>query len=164
MTKEFKKWLEEGSPERRRMGWHDEVLWELNQHANRIEARLHRFFKKALIAIGIIGITSFVALIGFGIVLSKINETRRDFVRDTCVATNKRHDDATNYIIDIANEQTRDAHSDAERAAVQKGLRQYLKLIDLQAPKQNCNELAKVATGQAEPPPPIPAPSHKERP
>lgn len=128
-----------------------------------VEQRLHRFFVKALFIFAIIGITSAVALFGFGLVLAKIKDTRQDFVRDTCKATNERNEDATNFIIDVANEQILEAKSAAQRDAIDKSLRQWIKLINLQAPKQNCDQLAKVSTGDAEPPPPVPSPT-KESP
>lgn len=128
-----------------------------------MEKRLHRFFMKALAIFAVIGITSAVALFGFAIVLGQIKETRQDFVRDSCKATKQRHDDATNYITDIANEQLRDAKTAAQRDAITKSLKEWLKLIDLQAPVQNCNRLALSSTGDAKPPLVSPTPA-KESP
>lgn len=120
--------------------------------------RFASLFKKALGSFAVIGITCTISLVGFGIVLSQLQQTRREFVRDSCNAQNDRHDNATNYIIDIANEQTRSAKSDEQRQAIQKSLSEWLTLIDLQAPKQNCAYQAKVATGDAEPLMPTPTP------
>lgn len=163
MTKEFKKWLEEGSPERRRMGWHEEVLYELEQHATRIENRLHRFFVKALVAIAVIGMTSALALAGFALVLSQIKETRKDFVRDSCGAQNTRNHNVTQFIDGVAQDQLKHAKTSAERKAIAKALGQWHVLIGLQAPLQNCEHLAKVAVGEADPSPPVPS-ARKEKP
>lgn len=154
----------------RRKNTYEELVRRLDEHTQAVEKRLHRFFMKALFIFAVIGISSAVALFGFSVVLSRIKETRQDFVRDTCRAQNSRHDNVTAYITSVANAQLAQAKNEAQRKAIKASLLQWYKLIDLQAPHQDCDRLAKVSTGDAKPPPPrskpksTPTPNKKESP
>jgi hypothetical protein len=101
LTEKLKEFAE-GLPERRDLKWYNELRdhlrKELNDHADRIEARLHRFFMRALAALAIVGIASAVGLLGFGIVLKKQAEVSRDIQQsrfelqlDNCLKQNERH-------------------------------------------------------------------------
>lgn len=63
--------------------------------------RIREFFVKALMAIAIIGLSSAIALFGFGIVLRELNSTdnqiqnqRFNTLYDICVDQNERHNKA----------------------------------------------------------------------
>ena len=123
--------------------------------------RLHRFFRKALFIFSVIGITSAVALFGFGLTLSRIKDTRRDFVRDTCTSQNKRHDDTVAEFYELAKELKKKYPKRA--AEIDQSVESNLRLIDTLAPKQDCAKLGDVSVGEAKPPPPVPPPK-KENP
>lgn len=72
-----------------------------------LEQRLNRFFIKALAAFAVIGLTSAVALLGFGLVLKsqaktseKIQDQRYKALVDICRDQNHRHDDVIKKIDD----------------------------------------------------------------
>lgn len=100
MTDKLKKYAENiPTEERRDRTWFDELKVELQQHADRIEARLHRFFTMALVVLAVVGICSAVGLVGFGIVLKKqaqfskdIQTQRFEVALDSCLDQNRRHD------------------------------------------------------------------------
>lgn len=108
MNEELKRFAD-GLPERRQTSFrsleelHEELVKELNQHADRIETNtkqnLRGFYTKALIGFAVLGIACAVGLLGFGIVLKKQNQTskaiqlqRFEASLDSCLATNIRHD------------------------------------------------------------------------
>lgn len=151
MTEELKKWADENE-ERRKQGWHEEVLHELNRHADRMERRLRKFIVKALIAFTVIGLTSGIALAGFGMVLAQLKDTRRDFVYDTCKAQNERHDNTIREFIKLAEDAKKKYPKQA--AEIESQIEANKKLIGLLQPKQDCKKLSEVAVGDAQPPPP----------
>lgn len=138
-------------------------------YTSAVERRLHRFFVKALAIFAIIGLTSAVALAGFGIVLSQIKDTRKDFVRETCLAQNQRNDDTVAEFYKVAEELKRQYPNRA--AEIDQSVESNLRLINTLAPKQDCEKLSRVSIGEAKPPPPVstpkeipPAPQPKETP
>jgi hypothetical protein len=110
MTDELKKFAEElperrQFPDRRLPGWHEELVKELNAHAQRIETRLRHFYSRALAAFAIIGVACAVALAGFGVVLraqhnttSEIQNQRYNAFLQNCLDTNVRHDNVIERI------------------------------------------------------------------
>lgn len=137
----------------RRKNTYDDLVDRLNKYTAAVERRLHRFFMKTLFVFAIIGITSAVALFGFGIVLSRLADTRRTFVRDTCHAQNDRHDKTIAALRKTAKDK-RLRDPGVSQSEAQLRLTATIKLIDALAPKQDCNKLAQVSTGDAKPPPP----------
>jgi hypothetical protein len=78
---------------------YQELEDKLSQHARGIEEKLHRWLVRGLVLFGLMALCTVVALVGFGVVLSQQSDTqasfkatRKAFVRDSCVAQNKRHD------------------------------------------------------------------------
>jgi hypothetical protein len=65
LTKELKEFAE-GLPEERRKNpdWYDKLKKELDEHADRIEARLRRFYIRALIGFAVLGIACAMGLSG----------------------------------------------------------------------------------------------------
>lgn len=142
-------------PDRRKTTY-AELETKLDEHVEVIELRLHRFFKKALFIFAVIGLTSAVALFGFGITLSQIKDTRRDFILDTCRAQNKRNSETTAEFYQVAKELKKRYPKRA--AEIDQSVKTNLRLIDTLAPKQNCEKLSEVAVGEAKPPPPVDTP------
>lgn len=137
----------------RRQHTYEELAKKLDEHTAAVEKRLHRFFAKALAIFAIIGVSSAVALFGFSIVLSEVKETRKEFVRSTCEAQNKRHDRTIAKFKKASAEsiERNPEFADEIRAAEQDNL----DIIDSLAPKQDCKKLGDVSVGDAKPPPPV---------
>lgn len=160
MTKKLKKFVnevpgpgEEHSPERRHNPeWYEQLVEELNNHADRIEGRLHRFFKKALIAFAVIGFACTLSLIGFKVALNRIQDARYEFVFNACEAQNERHDNTRVALKNVAEEAIRKRPDLEDR--IRAGIKSNQQLINALAPKQDCDKLGKVAIGEKKPPPP----------
>lgn len=158
MTEELKKFAKQLQEAGERREGYAELGQQLQAHADRIEDRLHAFFLKALIAFAVIGLTSAIALFGFGYTINQLRDTRQDFTRTTCVSQNEKHDNTTKGLnaaaqhdIDHAKELGLNPEEVARRRDVTLGL------IDLLAPHQDCEYLVKLSTGDVEPTPvPIP--------
>lgn len=137
----------------RRQHTYEELAKKLDEHTTAVEKRLHRFFAKALAIFAIIGISSAVALFGFSIVLSEVKETRREFVRATCEAQNKRHDKTIAKFKQASKESIERNPQFADE--IREGEKYNLEIIDALAPRQNCKKLSDVSVGDAKPPPPV---------
>lgn len=136
----------------RRKNTYRELEKRVDRHLDAMEVRLHRFFMKALAIFAVIGMTSAIALFGFGINLRQIKETRKDFVYDSCTAQNKRHDNTVNQFYMVAADYKKKHPKEA--ALIDESVKSNLQLIDSLAPKQNCKKLSEVAVGESVPPPP----------
>lgn len=136
----------------RRQHTYEELANRLDEHTLAVETRVSRFFAKALAIFAIIGITSAVALLGFGLTLHQFKETRKAFVRDTCKAQNKRNRDTIKAFYEEALrlEKKFPSQGDQIRQSVQSNLR----LINTLEPRQDCTKLSEVSVGEAKPPPP----------
>lgn len=150
---ELKQWAD-GDPERRREGWHDEVVEELNKHADRIEARLRKFYLKALIAIAIIGLTSAVALAGFGYLLRKQHETtnaiqeqRKESIFRACADQNERHDNSFTEFRTAAADYIKKHPKEA--AQVRESVDANLAIIEALSPKQDCVKVVRNSVKEA---------------
>lgn len=108
MTDKLKRYAKElPLDERRDRTWFDELKQELEEHADRIEVRIERFFRRALIALSILGVSSTIGLIGFGIVLKKQSNTSKQIQKqrfevqvENCLDQNSRHDKVITKIDD----------------------------------------------------------------
>lgn len=96
MTEELR-----GFAQKERRKGYKELGEELEAHADRIEARLHRFFFRCLAAFAVLGLTSAISLLGFGVVLKQqarnsrdIQQQRYDTLMTNCLEQNRRHDRA----------------------------------------------------------------------
>ncbi len=121
-------------PERRR--GYEEIAEQLDAHVLRIEEWLQKLIARALIAFAVIGVTSAVALLGFGIILKQhqnvtkeIQNQRRLQVLEPCISQNVRHDTTIARL--------NRAHFDKEAEQL------TISLIDALAPKQNCDKLVR---------------------
>lgn len=146
---------------------------KVDEYFDHIEARLSRFFTKALFIFATISLTSAFALLGFGIVLGNqrdtndkleeqvkanqeqvkanrrlglaIQEQRRNFIFDSCREQNRRNRNTKRTLRLGANIDQRNAPLEA-RAEIRRRRNVTLGLIDALAPVQNCKEEAKAGT------------------
>jgi hypothetical protein len=112
LTKELKEFAE-GLPEERRKNpdWYEALKKELDEHADRIEARLRRFYIRALIGFAVLGIACAVGLLGFSLVLQsyhrigqEIQGQRFNALLQTCLDTNQRNNNVLTRIDDAVNQ------------------------------------------------------------
>lgn len=139
---------------------------KVDEYFDHIEARLSRFFTKALFIFATISLTSAFALLGFGIVLGNqrdtndklkdqvkanrrlglaIQEQRRNFILDSCREQNRRNRNTKRTLRLGADIDQRNAPFEA-RAEIRRRRNVTLGLIDALAPVQNCKEEAKAGT------------------
>lgn len=149
---ETKPRFERRTPPDRRKEDFEQLNKRIDERFEKLTERLARFITKALIAFAIIGITSAVAIGGFGLVLGKIKDTRKDFVFDTCTAQNKRNSNT----VKAFNEEAKRIKKiyPAQAGQIDQSVKSNLRLINTLAPKQDCKRLSDVSVGDAEPPPP----------
>jgi hypothetical protein len=139
-----------------------ELERKLNEHAQTIEDKFHRWFVRGLVAFAVIAVACVSALVGFGIVQSnqgnliqQVKNTRRSFVRDSCRAQNKRHDKTQRILLRAAQRAEDKAPTLHSRMRIRNNTEVSIALIDALAPVQDCNRLAQVSVGDAKPPPPV---------
>lgn len=149
---ETKPRFERRTPPDRRKEDYAQLNARIDERFDKLTERLARFITRALIAFAIIGLSSAIALFGFGLVLSQIKETRRDFVFDTCTSQNKSNDET----VKAFNEEAKRIKKlyPAQAAQIDQSVKSNRRLIDTLAPKQDCKKLSDVAVGDAKPPPP----------
>lgn len=109
---------------------------QVDEHAEEVEKRFEKFFKKALIAIAFVGITSTIALGGFGYVLVQQNNDRKE----ACQARNTRHDNAVNALIVGSNLDQQNATTEASKVEIRRRRDVTLAIIDGVAPKVDCDD------------------------
>jgi hypothetical protein len=134
---------------------YDDANAALDAHIKANDERLRRFFIGGLIAFGIIGLACTVALIGFGITLNEIKDTRTDFVRSNCESQNEQHDNTYKTLQaaaahDIAQAEKGGSTSQGKVtvAEIQSRRDVTLGLIDALRPKQDCDYLVKLSNGE----------------
>lgn len=139
---------------------------KVDEYFDHIEARLSRFFTKALFIFATISLTSAFALLGFGIVLGNqrdtndkledqvkanrrlglaIQEQRRNFIFDSCREQNRRNRNTKRTLRLGADIDQRNAPLEA-RAEIRRRRNVTLGLIDALAPAENCKEQVKAGT------------------
>jgi hypothetical protein len=140
---------------------YQELEDKLTKHAEGIEKKLHGWLVKGLAIVGFIALCTAIALVGFGVVLSKqsdtqqsFKDTRKAFVRDSCVAQNKRHDKTIKKLDKLYNPAFKRAKTVKRQKKLSQSRQGTIGLIDALAPKQDCEKLALVSVGEATPPPP----------
>lgn len=158
-------------PDRRRHGYL-ELEEKLDAHAEAISRRFHKRFRGMLVAFAIIGMTSAIALAGFGVLLGDQRETsnqlqvlvkqneqasieiqtqRENSIRAQCQEQNARNRNTSNALIHAAGVDMASRTTEAEKAEVKRRRDVTLGLIDALAPVQDCD--AKVKQAVQEPPP-----------
>lgn len=123
-----------------------------DHHIEKVENRISTWIRRGLIAFALIGLSCVAGLLGLGYALDKIQDARREFVETSCSAQNERHDKAiVKFRIATAKSVKRTPQFKKE---IEAGGKDTEYIIDALAPKQDCDLLAKVALGEADPPPP----------
>lgn len=158
MTDELKRYASEGKPERRKASfvaldeYQEELAKQFANHVDEIDRRLRYFYTRALVAFAVIGITSALAIFGFGYVLSQqtdkgkeIQKQRKAFAQEACHETNDRHDRATAALVTGSTSDIQAAQTEAEKNDIRRRRDVTLALIDVIAPKQNCDVQAQEA-------------------
>lgn len=126
-----------------------------------LEQRFHRWFIIGLIAFVLIGLSTTAGLFGFAYVLSEVQDNRKEFIRTSCEATNKRNRDTITKLTELSNKSANEATSPAEKKRIKQSLPGTIALINALSPVQDCDQLVLVAQGKAEAPPPAPQPKGK---
>jgi hypothetical protein len=119
-------------PERRE--GYEEIARKLDDHVSHIEDRFSKWFKMGLLAFGFIGITSAIALVGFGFALREIQQQRRE----VCQSQNRRHDAAVRQFRRLARDSIKQQPENAAR--IRAAVRGNLAIIDALVPVQNCDK------------------------
>lgn len=140
-----------GIPDRRR-GTLEALESHVDEHIEKIEHRLSKWLIRGLVAYAVIAVACVVALVGFGIALDQIQDTRKEFVKANCEAQNKRHDQTISKFKEISQEAIKKHPEQAEQ--IKAAREPNTQIIDVLAPKQDCEALSKVAVGEEAPPPP----------
>lgn len=123
-----------------------------------LEQRFHRWFVIGLIAFTLIGLSTTAGLFGFAYVLNKVQDNRKEFIQASCESSNKRNKDTVTKLTEISNEAANKATSEAEKKRIEQSLPGTIALINALSPVQDCDAVVKVASGEAEAPPPAPQP------
>lgn len=139
-------------PDRRKNSYID-LEKRLDEHTDRVERRFRRWFRNGLIAFAIIGLTSAIAIIGYGFVLrnesnqnDQIQAQRKAYVRDECNDINERHrrtDKAFNA--EVAKD-LKNAPNEAVRVDIRRRAAVTLRIVDAVLPIRNCAKLVELAT------------------
>jgi len=161
----------EGLPDRRRHGY-KELEERLDAHAAEIAHRFKKRYRGMLIAFSIIGLSSAVALVGFGIVLEQqgnqqdrieqlaeenqtlaldIQSQRAKSVRLACEDQNDRNTQTSDALIAAAEEDAAQRETEAEKAEVRRRRDVTLALINALQPVKDCQEVVAIALGEESP-------------
>jgi len=104
--------------------------------AEKVETDFVHFYRKALLGIAIIGLTSAVALGGFAYVLREQNQAQTK----ACENRNERHDNAINALVTGSNIDQQNAPTEAAKAEIRRRRDVTISLIDAIAPKVDCSD------------------------
>jgi hypothetical protein len=136
---------------------------KVHEYFDAVEARLNRFFAKALFIFATISITSAIALLGFGILLGDqrdtndklerevqtnrrlglaIQDQRRNLISDSCKEQNDRNRNTKNALRIQAAIDERNAPPEA-RAEIRRRRDVTFLLIDALVPVKNCQQEVK---------------------
>ena len=120
----------------RRKNTYQQLEERLDEHIDKIEAYVHRWIKRGLIACAIIGTACVLGLAGFGYVLREVQRQRHE----ACLNQNRRHDATVKAFRNEAANFLKD-HPE-QRAAVLASRAANLRIINALAPQQNCDKVA----------------------
>lgn len=119
-------------PERRE--GYEELAAKLDAHALEIEKRFTKWFRAGLVIVAVIGLSSAIALFGFGYALREIQQQRRD----VCNSQNNRHDNA---IKQFRREAARAIIENPElENRIRSSFEGNLRIINALIPKQDCSK------------------------
>jgi len=125
----------------RRKNTYEALSNRLDGHIRRIEDRLQHRLRGMLIAFSLIGVTSTLALIGFGFVLAEIQNQRYE----VCTDNNTRATNTKAKLTELAAEDEAQRKTEAGKAEVRRRRDVTLGLIDALQPTLDCDEV--VETG-----------------
>lgn len=125
----------------RRKNTYEGLANRLDAHIQRIEDRLSHRFRGMLVAFSLIGVTSTLALIGFGLVLAEIQDQRYQ----VCTDSNTRAANTKTKLTELAAEDEASRKTEAGKAEVRRRRDVTLGLIDALQPTLDCDEV--VETG-----------------
>lgn len=187
--------MSENLPDRRRHGYQElydkieshltEIETTLDAYIDRVETRFQKRYRGMLIAFSIIGITSAVALVGFGILLDRqgdqqdkilaqqmqlgrlsaanrnlvidIQAQRKASIRSSCRDTNHRNEKTSQRLKDAAEEAAQKAPDAATKERIRQSVGTSLGLIDSLAPKADCDKKVEEAVKPIDPVPTDPS-------
>jgi hypothetical protein len=136
-------------PDRRQDEYHA-LNTKIDERFEALTNRFARFITKALMAFTVIGLTSAIALLGFGLVLRRegrntddIQKQRRESILIACRDQNIRHDNTVIQFRRIAATAT--ANNPKQAKQIRRNIEANLKIIDAIAPKQDCDRLVQAA-------------------
>lgn len=109
---------------------------QLNAYEMLIATRFQRFFRNALLAIAIIGITSGVAVAGLGYMFIERNQA----LITVCKNGNERHDNTINALVAGSNTDQQNAETEAAKMEIRRRRDVTISLIDAIAPKLDCDD------------------------
>lgn len=125
----------------------------LDAQARDIRERFHRWFLISLTAFAVVGLTSSIALVGFGLLLTKqgqftsdIQQQRRDTINGQCLDQNNRHNDTVDRLIRAEKVAEKKAATLSAKLKIRNSVEVSLGLIDSLAPLRDCNEVVREAT------------------
>lgn len=129
----------------------------VEEKIKKVEARLSRWLTRGLIAFSIIAAGCVAGLVGYGLLLGDLQETRKEFVFTSCKAQNERHD-KTIAEFEKASKEAVKRHPELADE-IKESKEANLEIIEALTPEQDCKKLSEVAVGEAEPPPPVSVPT-----
>lgn len=151
---------EEGGPplpDRRRHGY-EELEAKLDTHATEIKEQLATFIRRGLIAFGVIGVFTALALLGYGYLLRQqhattdlIQDQRRDSILRTCEDQNKRHGDTLKVLDKVIAKVLKSDPSETTKKQLAASRANNVLLINALAPKQDCATLVEEAVPKTAP-------------
>lgn len=127
----------------RRKNTYDQLEGHLDERLDKIEERVAKWLRRGLYAFAIVGITSTVALGGFGYVLRAVQIQRYEL----CVEQNAEHDNTESQLRAAAAIDEFAAKTEAAKAEIRRRRDVTIELIDALAPKRNCRDTVEVIGG-----------------
>lgn len=154
-------------PSERRAVPYEHIDRKIDEDLDAIRKQIHRFFLWGLVIVAIVGISTAVSIFGFGIVLKKqgeqndrieqqnaeiqkqnaaIQQQREDFVRQSCIDQNARHDNTVKSFQAAANKDVANAKKlGLNPDEVRRREAVTTKIVDLLQPHQDCETLVRKA-------------------
>lgn len=124
---------------------------EFRSHALEIEARFRKWLVVSLIGFSIIGLSSFVAVFGFGLILKSqndfvkdIQQQRREATFNDCEETNKRNENTVAALKAGSDVDQNKALDEAARSEIRRRRDVTIALINALAPTEDCVKLTKI--------------------
>lgn len=120
------------SPERRRDG---DDLTGRRRGYDELKGELHHFFRRIWTIVILIGVTSTLALVGYGFALAEIQQQRLEVCKDQ----NSKHDNTVTKLNDAALFDENSRKTEAGKAEVRRRRDVTIALIDAITPVRDCD-------------------------